>query len=206
MKEWEELKETLGLIPKAGYEPSDAFRSLEERVRLIRLKKGTALPETPVPEVYILRSGVLYCAVEQYGGAGEGTPVPVIDNILWKPGTMYFDIHRVTESAYPVRERVIAAEDSVLLSLPIHETDAVNLAERQLFHLYAKRHEENLTDLWTRKNVLQYMSAPERYEWFLENYPGLIGRIQHKLIASFLNMTPVSLSRIRHRMREADRG
>lgn len=45
-------------------------------------------------------------------------------------------------------------------------------------------------------------SAQQRYEWFLENYPGLIDKISHKHIASFLNMTPVTLSRLIHAAEE----
>lgn len=36
----------------------------------------------------------------------------------------------------------------------------------------------------------------------LKNYPGLIERVNHRYIASFLGMTPVSLSRIRRIVRE----
>ena len=42
----------------------------------------------------------------------------------------------------------------------------------------------------------QYTAA-QRYQWFLRKYPGLIDQISHKYIASLLNMTPVTLSKIR---------
>lgn len=42
----------------------------------------------------------------------------------------------------------------------------------------------------------QYTAA-QRYQWFLQKYPGLIDQISHKYIASLLNMTPVTLSKIR---------
>ena len=34
-------------------------------------------------------------------------------------------------------------------------------------------------------------------KWFLEHYPGVIDKISHELIASFLHMSPVTLSRVR---------
>lgn len=46
--------------------------------------------------------------------------------------------------------------------------------------------------------VYQY-NAMQRYRWFLQEYPGIIDRISHKYIASFLNMTPVTLSRLVNR-------
>lgn len=48
----------------------------------------------------------------------------------------------------------------------------------------------------------QYTAA-QRYEWFLQEYPGLIDQISHKYIASLLNMTPVTLSKIRNSKRKA---
>ena len=36
-----------------------------------------------------------------------------------------------------------------------------------------------------------------KYKWFLKEYPNLLNRIPHYLIANFLGMTPTQLSRIR---------
>lgn len=52
------------------------------------------------------------------------------------------------------------------------------------------------------KIVAYQYTAAQRYQWFLKNYPGLIDRIHHKYIASLLNMTPVTLSRIRRELKE----
>lgn len=49
----------------------------------------------------------------------------------------------------------------------------------------------------------QYTAA-QRYEWFLKEYPGLIDRISHKYIASLLNMTPVTLSKIRNILKQGE--
>lgn len=55
---------------------------------------------------------------------------------------------------------------------------------------------------WELKMVVSQRPVTERYQWFLEKYPGLIDRISHKYIASYLGMTPVTFSRIRRAMRE----
>lgn len=49
----------------------------------------------------------------------------------------------------------------------------------------------------------QYTAA-QRYEWFLKEYPGLIDRISHKYIASLLNMTPVTLSKLRNILKQGE--
>ena len=50
-----------------------------------------------------------------------------------------------------------------------------------------------------QRRVLMMMStsALERYEFFLETYPQLSGRISQKLIASYLGITPQALSKLR---------
>ena len=54
------------------------------------------------------------------------------------------------------------------------------------------------------KIVSYQYTAMQRYQWFLREYPGLIDQIGHKYIASLLNMTPVTLSKIRKIMRERE--
>lgn len=54
------------------------------------------------------------------------------------------------------------------------------------------------------RHILISYSAMQRYQWFLEEYPGIIQRVSHKYIASFLGMTPVTLSRLRKTLREKE--
>lgn len=46
------------------------------------------------------------------------------------------------------------------------------------------------------KITLYQYTAQQRYHWFLKRFPGVIHKISHKYVASLLNMTPVTLSRI----------
>lgn len=55
---------------------------------------------------------------------------------------------------------------------------------------------------WELKRVLNSCTAVQRYQWFLDEYPGLIGKVSNKYIASFLGITPVTLSRLRRTLRE----
>lgn len=57
---------------------------------------------------------------------------------------------------------------------------------------------------WALKVTVTQRTALERYQWFLENYPGLIDQVSNKHIASYLGMTPVTLSRMRRMMRERE--
>ena len=59
-----------------------------------------------------------------------------------------------------------------------------------------------LNEHWKLKQILNSYTAVQRYQWFLDEYPGLIGKVSNKYIASFLGMTPVTLSRLRRTLRE----
>lgn len=65
---------------------------------------------------------------------------------------------------------------------------------------YSNSLSEALNRHWQIKRML-YQPAMQRYLWFLETYPGLINTICNKHIASFLGITPVSLSRLRGQLR-----
>ena len=59
---------------------------------------------------------------------------------------------------------------------------------------------------WETKKMLYLRTAKERYEWFMKEYPGLIDKVNHAKIASFLNITPVTLSRIRNQVNSSKIG
>ena len=61
--------------------------------------------------------------------------------------------------------------------------------------LYNKLLLESLRHHVEIKKMLYQYTAAQKYEWFLENYPGLDEVIGDKYIASFLGVTPVTLSR-----------
>ena len=83
---------------------------------------------------------------------------------------------------------------SVVIRLQKHYEEAMMLYN----HLLIAAMKEH----WELKRVLNSCTAVQRYEWFLEKYPGLIGKVSNKYIASFLGMTPVTLSRLRRTLRE----
>lgn len=76
----------------------------------------------------------------------------------------------------------------------------------KLTQIFISRINDVYAEQTRHKRILFHTSAMERYEWFLESYPGLINRVPHKYIASFLNITPVTMSRLRRQVREGRPG
>ena len=72
----------------------------------------------------------------------------------------------------------------------------------ELTQIYNALLQQALYMHWHIKTMVCQHTAMERYRWFLRTYPGLIDKISNKHIASFLGMTPVTLSRLRRTLRE----
>lgn len=74
----------------------------------------------------------------------------------------------------------------------------------EIMRLYNRLVTKALNEHWKLKQILCSCSAVDRYKWFLQEYPGLIYKVSNKYIASFLGMTPVTLSRLRRVLRESE--
>lgn len=99
-----------------------------------------------------------------------------------------------------------ALEESVLLSVPLHAVHTYMNTDVEVLRLYNRLLRDSLQKHWESKVMLAQYAAAERYQWFLKKYPGMIDRINHKYIASYLGVTPVQLSRIRRSIREEEEG
>lgn len=53
------------------------------------------------------------------------------------------------------------------------------------------------------KRVLLYCDVKQRYEWFIRGYPEFNEKISNRHVASFLNMTPETLSRVKKEIAES---
>lgn len=108
------------------------------------------------------------------------------DNEIWRPASI----------------NVEALEDCQVVCIDMDDVQQLLRSHPELIRvqqqllLYESRQHREL------KIMAYQCTAAQRYQWFLEQYPGLIDRVQHKYIASLLNMTPVTLSKIRRELKE----
>ena len=72
----------------------------------------------------------------------------------------------------------------------------------EFLRVYAKKLEEAYVQMWQVREIMRE-SAVVRWRWFQNTYPDLQNVMQRKDVASFLGMTPVTLSRIRAKQSEA---
>ncbi|MCD8230941.1 MAG: Crp/Fnr family transcriptional regulator [Clostridiales bacterium] len=93
-------------------------------------------------------------------------------------------------------------EDSVFFCIPILLILQLQDQYPEIVKFYNKILISALNEHWQMKQILHQYTAIQRYQWFLSEYPGLAERVSNKNIASFLRMTPVTLSRIKRAIRE----
>ncbi|HHZ05639.1 MAG TPA: Crp/Fnr family transcriptional regulator [Clostridiales bacterium] len=90
-----------------------------------------------------------------------------------------------------------ALEDCVLLTITGEDFRYIISKYEQFKDMWVKALEGALAYKIKRENSLLMKNAAQRYMDFLVDYPELEKRIRQKYIASYLGITPVSLSRLR---------
>lgn len=99
-----------------------------------------------------------------------------------------------------------ALTDVQIIAFPI---EGVKKLEKRFPEVLVMENEaltECWLEQWEMKRVRYEYDATERYQWFCNNYPGVADKMLNKHIASFLDMSPVSLSRIRRQLAEDGEG
>ena len=106
----------------------------------------------------------------------------------------------ITDCFLPINFEAVT--DCVLLSIPTQLLAEQFQQSAELQQLYSSYLLEKLKLERELKLLLGISSAMERYQWFLRRYPELADVVSIKHIASFLCMSPVSLSRLRGQLRK----
>lgn len=90
-------------------------------------------------------------------------------------------------------------DDSVLAAIPAAQLMDLMVNFESIREWGNTIMREELTRKVGREWCLAALSAPQRLEWFRMNHPGCEDLFAHFHIASYLGMTPVTLSRARNR-------
>lgn len=102
----------------------------------------------------------------------------------------------------PATMTIEVLEDAKFFCIPISAVTELQNNYSEVTTLYNQLLIKALNEHWKLKQILNSYTAVQRYQWFLKEYQGLIGKVSNKHIASFLGMTPVTLSRLRKALRE----
>ena len=103
-------------------------------------------------------------------------------------------------SQTPTRYSLQAIEDTVIFELSFANYKKLRQKYSSVTDLTIKILEKALSVTLTNKSLLLAMTHEERYKKILEDKPEWILRIPGHMLASYLGITPTSLSRIKKRL------
>ena len=158
-------------------------------IKTMQLKKGDALlkiGQTPNKFAFV-NSGLLRRSY--YNQDGD-----CCTYLFMPEGTFFTDGIMMDKS--PALFMIDALEDTQITFTPMDICERLIYENDEIVKSYLKVCELeviNVTDEWKRFSL----KAADRYKFFLEKYPMLEGRISQQEIASYLGITPVSLSRLK---------
>ena len=97
----------------------------------------------------------------------------------------------------PSMQIMQALEPTLIYALPKADLEAVAMKSVNIQILYRKILEESLIISQQRADMLRFESAQDRYQKLVKSSPQLVLRAPLVYIASYLQMTPETLSRVR---------
>lgn len=98
----------------------------------------------------------------------------------------------------PTHLQIMAIEPTVLYTIPKADLEAVAMKSVNIQILYRKILEESLILSQKHADMLRFESALDRYQKLVKRNPQLVLRAPLVYIASYLQMTPETLSRVRN--------
>ncbi len=97
----------------------------------------------------------------------------------------------------PSTQVIQALEPTIIFAMPKADLEAVAMRSVNIQILYRKILEESLIISQQRADMLRFESAQDRYQKLVKSSPQLVLRAPLVYIASYLQMTPETLSRVR---------
>lgn len=100
----------------------------------------------------------------------------------------------------PDGRQIELLEPSTIWSLPYAELEKLYDDHHDIERLGRYLISQELADMHKRLTAIQFMSAQERYNNFIADYPSLLQRVPLGMISSYLGITQETLSRIRSKV------
>ena len=111
-------------------------------------------------------------------------------------GDFIFSMRSYIENK-PSYENIELLEDCLLYQIPIKDLQRLYLEDIEIANWGRKYAEQEIIKTETRLIARQFRTASERYNELVSAHPILLQRVSLGIIASYLGITQVTLSRIR---------
>lgn len=100
----------------------------------------------------------------------------------------------------PSNETIVALENCIILTVDMREFNRLSNSSHGIYKMYVSVIEKGFLEAVERLEFHCVLLPEQRYEHLLNNRPDIIQNVPQKYIASFIGITPVSLSRLRARL------
>jgi CRP-like cAMP-binding protein len=158
------------------------YQAGEEFIKLGATRKKIGIIETGLIRGYSIKS------------SGEEVSV-----IFAKEGEIA-STHELIFYSEPSRQIVEFLEPTTMLVFDYRDIERLAVDNPRVERMRNRFIQDFLVKVLQRLETFLICTPEERYLWLMEEEPSLMQRVQQKHLASFLGITPVSLSRLRSRM------
>ena len=172
-------------------EPAELRRKLLSVSKIETLNKNDYVIRQGAPEsaIYFLMEGVAYSyMIDQEGNEH-------VTGIVNRPGAVLAGMadHK---SGQNLPGTMMLTRGKVV-SVPQEGITKLMEAYPEMVKIYIRILEAEIDRERQTKEMLYKQTAQERYQWFLSNFPGVIDQVNHRKVAAYLGVSPVTLSRVR---------
>ncbi|MFN0291594.1 Crp/Fnr family transcriptional regulator [Pedobacter helvus] len=160
---------------------------IKNRCQLVEIQKGGVLlyPNEICRHVYFVCSG-FFRMFSLENELDETIDFAATDDFLTCIDTFF--------SQKNGKEGIICERDGVLLKLNINDILALQDLSTDFLRLCNAILQEYLILINREKNVFRTANATQKYLYLCRRYPGIANLVSHKHIASYLGITPPTLS------------
>jgi len=116
------------------------------------------------------------------------------------PERSFISSYSAMISKTPSYFSIEAIENSEVLEIPYYRWQKLLDQNPNWKNLLIKLLEKGYATKERREREFLLLDAENRYRIFLEEYTNLESRVKQRMIASYLGITPIALSRIRKKM------
>ncbi len=168
--------------------------SLVQLCEFKQIKQGTILVNAGDYNynTFVVLKGLLRNYIIKHNGEERTTLFASEGMMTSSPNTFFKDL--------PSNEGVMALEDCWIAYFDMRKFEKLARENLKLQRLFTEALKLNFVEAITRLEYHTTMSPEERYEHFRYHHPNLLQRVPQIYLASYLGITPVSLSRVRARL------
>lgn len=173
----------------------EAIQLIDDQTYPVQLARGKFLlkPGDPEPHLYLILKGVIRAFIKE-DGKEITTWINEENDVVTSIRNLGLNISSP--------EYLQAIEPSSLVAMPYSLVEYLYEHYPESNVIGRKILEENYRGAEERAYICRIASAEKKYQHLINTRPGLVNRISLKYIASYLNMTIETLSRVRSRLAE----